>query len=71
MNLTEQQIKSMPTETSLDWKFGVITRNVYRISENNFELNETCGTWVTASVNLDTMVKLVKGEISVTELEWK
>jgi hypothetical protein len=69
-HVTQQQIIDMPIETSIDWKFGFITRDIYRISEKEFELTETAGAWVNAKVDLDTMLKLVIGEVSVLDLDW-
>lgn len=64
-------ILNLPIGQSIDWKFGIVTRDVYRISENKFELTETCGgTWYNATVSKEKMRKLLTGQLSLTELKW-
>jgi hypothetical protein len=53
------------------WKFGLISREVYRISENLFEINDTSSGWVSATVGKRTMEKLISGEKSLLDLKWK
>ena len=69
-NVTENQIREIEIGSQIDWKFGLITRSIYRVNQDKFEINETCETWLTSSVNLDTMIKLVKGEMSFFEIDW-
>ena len=56
--------------TWADWKFGLITREVYRVSEDLFEINDTSDGWVTAKVNKETLVGVMNGTIPMTSLEW-
>lgn len=53
-----------------DWKFGLINREVYRISEDEFEIHETSGSWLVARVNKETLQGLKEGRISLLELDW-
>lgn len=53
-----------------DWKFGLITREVYRISENQFEINDLSDGWSIAIVDLKTMQGLVNGSISLTSIQF-
>lgn len=68
-NLTN--ITDLPIGHSTDWKFGLVTRDVYRISETKFELTDTSHGWLNCIVNLDTMDRLISGEQSILELNWK
>lgn len=68
-NLTN--ILDLPIGHSTDWKFGLITRDVYRMSETKFELTDTSHGWLNCRVDLDTMRKLINGEQSILDLNWK
>lgn len=53
---------------NIDWKFGVCTREVSRISNDSFEINDfSCG-WTSAIVNKETMEKLTAGEVSLLDI---
>ena len=54
-----------------DWKFGLITRSVYRVSEDLYEICDLSSGWQMAEVNHETFEKLTKGEISLLTLDWK
>jgi hypothetical protein len=62
--------KNIPLKTNIDWKFGLITRNIYRAHKNVFYIDETSGGWITALVTLEQMIGLTEGAISLTDLEW-
>lgn len=53
-----------------DWKFGLVTREVYRLSENQFEINDTSDGWSTAIVDLTTMQGLLNGSIALTSIQF-
>lgn len=54
-----------------DWKFGLITRQVERISEKFYLIHETCGSWITAKVTKKTLDSLISGDKSLLTLNWK
>jgi len=54
-----------------DWKFGIITRGVHRVSEDLYEIHDCSDGWQIAEVNHETFEKLTKGEISLLTLDWK
>ena len=54
-----------------DWKFGIITRGCYRVSEDEYEINDFSDGWKTAKVNHETFEKLIVGEIGLETLNWK
>ena len=56
--------------TWCDWKFGLITRSIYRISEDEFEINDTSDGWKTAIVSKSTMEDLYTGKISLCSIEF-
>ena len=53
-----------------DWKFGLITRSVYRLSENEFEINDLSDGWHSANVDLQTMEGLLNGSISLLSIQF-
>lgn len=53
-----------------EWKFGLITREVYRISENFYEIDDLSDGWKTATVTKETMNELVQGKESLLNLDW-
>ena len=54
-----------------DWKFGLITRTCYRVSEDVYTIHDFSNGWQIAEVNHETFEKLTKGEISLLTLDWK
>ena len=67
-----EAIMNLKIGFSMDWKFGIITRDVYRVSENKFEISEVSGgTWYVAKVSKETMEKVLNGEVHLSELKWK
>ena len=66
-----EKIMNLPIGHSMDWKFGLITRDVYRMSENEFDITETCGRWVNAIVTKETMQGILEDKISLLELDWE
>lgn len=67
----EQLLNAMKIGESKDWKFGLITREIYRKSEHRFEINDTSDGWQQVTVSKETMVKLLSGEKSLLTLNWK
>lgn len=57
--------------TLQDWKFGLITREVYRAEENLFEINDFSNGWKVAIVNQKTLSKLMVGKVMLTNLKWE
>ena len=53
-----------------DWKFGLVSRNVYRVSEDEYEIDDFSDGWLKATVNHETFEKLTKGEIGLETLNW-
>lgn len=54
-----------------DWKFGIISRLVHRVSEDLYEIYDLSSGWQIAEVNHETFEKLTKGEISLLTLDWE
>lgn len=57
-------------ETWQDWKFGLVTREVYRLSENQFQINDLSDGWSIAIVDLNTMNGLLNGSIEITSIKF-
>lgn len=68
---TIEDVKRMGVHQQEDWKFGLCTRNVIRVNEYLFTIDDTSHGWVTAEVTLEQFEQMFKGELSITELEWK
>ena len=64
-------LNNFQVHTSQDWKFGLITREIYRVSEDRFEINDLSDGWLTAEVDKATIIGLMNGTISLTSLEWQ
>ena len=64
-------IDNFPVQTYQDWKFGLTTREIYRVSEDRFEINDLSDGWLTAEVDKATLLGLMNGNISITSLEWQ
>jgi len=66
-----KQMQDLKIGHAMDWKFGLITRDVCRISKNKFELTDTSSGWHNVVVTEKTMLKLLTGEKSLLSLNWK
>ena len=54
-----------------DWKFGLVTRTCYRVSEDKYEIDDISDGWVKAIVNHETFEKLTEGKIGLETLNWE
>jgi hypothetical protein len=68
---TVLDLKNFPIGSQKDWKFGLITRYIYRAKENKFEIDDTSSGWQKAIVDKKTLMELFNGEKSLLELDWK
>ena len=57
--------------THKDWKFGLITYDVYRDSEDVFIISDTSGEWLEAHVSENDMIKLLNEKLNLLQLKWK
>jgi hypothetical protein len=55
----------------IDWKFGLITRYVERISFNKYQIHDTSSGWYTATVDKETLDNLTTGKMSLIEIDWE
>ena len=53
-----------------DWRFGLITREIVKVSEDLFEIHDTSNGWQIAQVDKQTLKDLIDGKISLTTLNW-
>lgn len=65
------QLNALQIGNYMEWKFGLITREIYRLSNDRFQLNDMSGAWLDVVVNKNTMLKLLTGEKSLLSLNWK
>lgn len=56
--------------TYKEWKFGIVTRTVYRIGEEVFEINDMSDGWKTCIVNKCTINELLNGTKCITNLKF-
>ena len=68
---TEPKKPTLKVGEQKDWKFGLISRNVTRVKEDLYEIDDCSDGWVSASVNHETFEKLTSGEISLSSLNWE
>lgn len=64
-------LNNFPVHTSQDFRFGLITREIYRHSENKFEIYDTSDGWVSCMVTLKELSQLINGEIDILNLNWE
>lgn len=60
-----------PIGEQRDWKFGLVTRDVYRASDDKFEINDTSDGWVSTEVDKATLHALYIGTKSLLDLDWQ
>jgi hypothetical protein len=68
---TAEDVKAMPIGTWADFKSSLITRDVYRVSEDKFEINDCSDGWQIALVDLNTMIDLILMKKSMINLDWE
>lgn len=55
---------------SQDWKFGLVTREISRVDNFNYEIIDTSNGWITSKVNVVELLELIRGEKQLSELVW-
>jgi len=53
-----------------NWRFGLVTREIVRISEDLYEIHDTSDGWQIAEVDKQTLKGVIDGTISLTTLNW-
>jgi len=53
-----------------DFKFGLCTREVVKISDDKFEINDTSCGWTSAIVNTETLQNLIDGKKSLLDINF-
>lgn len=64
-------IEELPPLQDIDIKIGLTTRYVCKVDYNRFELTDTTDGWLLAKVNRETLINVLIGKKSLTELNWK
>ena len=64
------KIEDVRIGQQIDWKFGLVTRVIYRVDEKWFEITDMSDGWMDADATLDEMKKLISGEMSLSDLDW-
>lgn len=54
-----------------NWKFGLVTREVYKSDKDVYVISDTSGSWLEAVVNSQEMIQLYTGDLDLLMLEWK
>jgi len=67
----KEKILNLPIGHSIDWKFGLITRDVYRKNEKKFELTDMSSGWQNVTVTIEQMLDLIDGKLDILSLKWK
>ena len=53
------------------WKFGLITRDISRVSETEIEIDDTSDGWLSVTVTNEVFEKLLSREVSLLDLDWE
>jgi hypothetical protein len=56
---------------SIDYKFGLITYDIYKVKNGLYELTDTSSGWVNCRINEQKLTDLLQGKISMLNLNWK
>ena len=72
---TREQLMSMEVGKYMDVVFsnGILraTKELYKESDNKFEIHDMTSGWYTATVTLKEAVDYCEGRLSALDLEWK
>jgi len=72
---TREQLMSMEVGKYMDVVFsnGILraTKELYKESDNEFDIHNTNGGWYTATVTLEEAVDYCEGRLRALDLEWK
>lgn len=66
-----EALDNLEIGTSMDWKFGLVTRDVLKVKKDIFVISDCSSGWHEARINRETLLKVVNGEISLLDLNWK
>jgi hypothetical protein len=67
----KQKIASINVGDFKLFKFGLITRSIYRASNDSFVITDTSGSWVEAEVNTEELINIFTGKLDLLQLDWK
>ena len=74
MSTREQLIAMNPGEMKdIVFSWGILrsTKELYKNSDNEFEVHSFTQGWLTATLTLDEAVRYCEGRLSNLELEWE
>lgn len=66
-----QDLINLEWGNQIDWKPRFITYSIVKRKSGMLEINDCSGDWLTAIVSIDTMEKILNGEIDLINLNWK
>lgn len=64
-------IANQPINSYQDWHDGYVTREIYRLDENRFEINDMLDGWRQVIVSKETMQNLLDGKEELLNLKWE
>lgn len=64
-------LDQFPVGQSVDWKFNLCTREVFRLNKEFFEIHDFSDGWSVARFDAITLIALIKGEKSILDLNWE
>lgn len=67
----KKELLNLKVGTATDWKFGLITYDVYRINEDEFEITDTSSGWYNTILNKKLFEKILDGKVSLNQLDWE
>lgn len=69
-NTTKKMIDDLEIGKMIDLKLGLSTRQIERIEDKKYIINDFIDGWEQAEVDKETILKLIDGEISLLDLDW-
>lgn len=64
-------IMDLKVGQSKDWKFGLITRHITRVGEDEYQIDDTSDGWSSAFVTGEELKQIIKGELQLLDLNWE
>jgi hypothetical protein len=65
-----EEILNLEIGKGRDCKLGMSTRFIERIDDNIFHIHDTSSGWLISKVDKSTLDKVLKGELSLLDLDW-
>jgi len=65
------QVDNMTSYEVLDFKFGLITREIEKTKDGKFLIHDTSSGWLIAEVTKSQLLNLLSGKLLLSQLDWE